>query len=117
MKKKVNEQKGLFSLQTWDSAKNVTIYHQISQKKFYNSDTRFSMTMTFFWGQCYKTFYVRNLEMYEISKSVYALPTQSNLCGLGHETTQEWSSRKVLPSGKLQPHSQILDSAKKAGQA
>ncbi len=69
-----------------------------------------------FRAKCYKTFYVRNLQMSVISQRVcpwQALRSQSNVCELVLEPTLEWS-KKLFHSSKFRPYSQTLH---KHGQA
>ncbi len=66
-------------------------------------------------GLYYKTFHSHNLQIFIICQSVCPcqaqFPAQFNLCGRGQEPTLEWSTRKVLQLGKLQPYLQTLDQA------
>ncbi len=60
------------------------------RKKFCNIDTR---------GQCYKTFYVRNLRIFVISQSVcpwQAVPVQSIVCGQGMSLPQNGVSERFF---------------------
>ncbi len=57
-----------------------------------------------------KTYYCRNLRIFVIWLSVFF--KMSNVWGLGLESTLEWSTWKVLPSGNLLPSSQIWCSYK-----
>jgi hypothetical protein len=66
-----------------------------------------------------KSFYSRNLRIYVISQSFcswQAFPSLSNVCGRGQDPTLEWSTWKVLHSGRLQPYLQTLNQAWKACQ-
>jgi hypothetical protein len=61
-------------------------------------------TLTSSWAPCYKTFYDRNLRAFLISSCVcpwQAFTALSNICGWGPEPTLEWSTWKVLHSGRL----------------
>ncbi len=69
--------------------------------------------------KCYKNFYNLKLRLFIISQSVcpwQAFPAQPNACGQGQESTLEWSTRKVVHSGRLWYYSKMLDKAGKACQ-
>jgi hypothetical protein len=62
----------------------LPIFVNYGRKKFYNIET---------WGECYKTFYSRNLRIFVISQCVcpwQAFPVWSLVCGQGQEPTLEW---------------------------
>jgi len=64
------------------------------------------------WRLYYATFYDHNLQSFVISQSVWlwqAFPARSNVCGWGQKPTLEWSTWKVLHSGRFQPYPQTLD--------
>ncbi len=53
-------------------------------------------------GPNHKTFYDRNLSMFEVSQSVcplQAFPAQSYVCGKGQEPILQWGTLKVLCTG------------------
>jgi hypothetical protein len=66
---------------------------------------------SFFQGQCYKTFYGRNLSISVTSYSVcpwQAFPAKSNVCEQGQEPKVEWGTRKVFHLNRLLPYLQTL---------
>jgi hypothetical protein len=63
-------------------------------------------------AQCYKTFYVRILQIFGIRVFIPDKPFKYSLCfGVKQEPTQE-----TLRSGRLWPYLQTLDNARKACQ-
>jgi hypothetical protein len=63
-------------------------------------------------GQCYKTFYGRNLRVFVISYSVRPWQTfKPSLIFVGEARSSllDWATLKVLHSGRLQPYQQKLD--------
>ncbi len=70
-------------------------------------------------AQCYKTFYICNLQIFVMSKTVcprQACTAESNVCGPGQEPILEWSTKNVLYLGRPQLYPQTLDNAGKAYQ-
>ncbi len=68
-------------------------------------------------GQCYKTFFLRNLRIFVISQSVcpqQAFLVQFIVCGQGQEPTLYCSTSKVIQQGRLMLYKQTLDQAGKA---
>ncbi len=69
--------------------------------------------------QCYKKFYVRNLQMFIISQSVSHFQTflaQSNVCNKGYSLPEQSSPKMLLSKVKQWAYPQTLDQAGKACQ-